>query len=112
MRPCKAQSPELGAKETRAPRVAAAWVRSLYGQSVDGQTSFLFLPRFSEEVMAVLSGGRRGIQGSRSPGGEDTGGGRWEAPTHRWWMVILAPETSILETCMFVAICIFNKDSP
>lgn len=74
--------------------------------------SFHFLPRFSEEVMAVLSGGWRGIQGSRSPGGEDTGGGGWEAPTHRWWMVILAPETSILEAFMFVAICIFNKDSP
>ena len=42
--------------------------------------SFHFLPRFSEEVMAVLAGGGRGIQGRRSPGGEDTGGAGGRRP--------------------------------
>ena len=96
--PCKASSPELGARETRAPWVAAAWVGSLYGQ----RTGNCFLPQFSEDVLAVLTGGWRGLEASRCQEGRTPGKG----------MVMVALETSILETWVFAAICIFNKDSP
>lgn len=96
--PCKASSTELGARETRALWVAAAWVGSLYGQ----RTGNRFLPQFSEDVLAVLTGGWRGLEASRCQEGRTPGEG----------MVMVAPETSILETWVFAAICIFNKDSP
>ena len=92
--PCKASSPELGARETRAPWVAAAWVGSLYGQ----RTGNCFLPQFSEDVLAVLTGGWRGLEASRCQEGRTPGKG----------MVMVALETSILETWVFAAICIFH----
>lgn len=67
-----------------------------------------FLPWFSEEAVVVFVGTWTGMQAGRSPGG-DTEGEGWGTPTHHLWAIILAPETYTLETCIFVAICIFNK---
>ena len=54
----------------------------------DRKPSFHFLPQFSEDMPAVLTGGWRGLEASRHQ----------EGRTPEEEMVMVAPETSIMET--------------